>query len=74
MFTQMAKRNPYPGRCNECGSAVRANEGVIEASEAWPWYRILCAEHVPTGALDPPKPPEASRLPSIHAGDERYER
>jgi hypothetical protein len=26
------------------------------------------------GALDPPSPPEASKLPSIYLGDERFER
>jgi hypothetical protein len=57
-----------------CHAQVRALEGVVEASEVWPWYLILCPEHVPVGVLDPPKPPAASRLPSIHLGDERFER
>jgi hypothetical protein len=35
---------------------------------------ILCPEHASPGALDAPKPPEASKLPSIHLGDERFER
>jgi hypothetical protein len=70
----MAKRNPYDGHCSECHAQVRALEGVIEASDAWPWWRILCPEHVPAGALEPPKPLEASKLPSIHLGDERFER
>jgi len=70
----MAKRNPYDGRCSICGSQVRALEGVVESLDAPPWYRILCAEHMPAGALDPPKPPPASKLPSIHLGDERFER
>jgi hypothetical protein len=70
----MAKRNPYDGHCSVCHVQVRALEGVVEASDAWPWYLILCPEHAPAGALDPPKPLEASRLPSIHLGDERYER
>lgn len=70
----MAKRNPYDGRCSLCDVPVRAFEGVIEASDGWPWYRILCPEHTPTGALDPPAPPEASKLPSIHLGEERFER
>lgn len=70
----MAKRNPYDGHCSVCHAQVRALEGVVEASDAWPWYLILCLEHVPAGVLDPPTPPAASRLPSIHLGDERYER
>jgi hypothetical protein len=53
---------------------VRALEGVVEPLEAPPWYRILCPEHIPAGALDPPQPPEASKLPSIHLGDDRFER
>jgi hypothetical protein len=70
----MAKRNPYDARCSVCRASVRAREGVVESSEEWPWYRILCPEHMPAGALDPPKPPEASKLPSIHLGEERFER
>ena len=62
----MAKPNPYDGRCSVCKASVRAHEGVTEAWHRPPWYRILCLEHAPAGALDPPKPPEASKLPSIH--------
>jgi hypothetical protein len=71
---RMARRNPYDGRCSACNVQVLALEGVVEASEAWPWYRILCPEHMPAGVLDPPAPPETSRLPSIHLGDARFER
>ena len=70
----MAKRNPYDGHCSVCHAPVRALAGVVEATAARPWYRILCPEHMPAGALDPPTPPQASKLPSIHLGDERYER
>jgi hypothetical protein len=70
----MAKRNPYPGRCSVCHAQVRALEGIIEACDSPPWYQILCPEHMPVGVLDPPKPPAASKLPSIHLGDERFER
>jgi hypothetical protein len=68
------KRNPYDGRCSVCATKVRAHEGVIEAADAWPWWRILCPEHIPTGALDSPKPPETSRLPSIHRDERHFER
>jgi hypothetical protein len=37
-------------------------------------YQILCPEHAPERSYDPPKPPEASGLPSIHIGEERFER
>jgi predicted DCC family thiol-disulfide oxidoreductase YuxK len=70
----MRKRNPYDGRCNVCGSRVRALEGLVEATDRWPFYRILCLEDAPAGALDPPPPPEASKLPSIHLDDQRFER
>jgi predicted DCC family thiol-disulfide oxidoreductase YuxK len=40
----MAKRNPYDGHCSVCHAQVRALEGVVEASDAWPWYLILCPE------------------------------
>jgi hypothetical protein len=53
---------------------VRALEGVVEAIDAPPWYEILCHEHAPAGALDLPKPSAASKLPSIHLGDEQFER
>jgi hypothetical protein len=53
---------------------VRAGEGIIEAIDRRPWYRILCSELAPAGALDPPAPPEASKLPSIHLDEKRYER
>jgi hypothetical protein len=53
---------------------VRAFEGIIDADGPTGGYRILCAEHMPAGSLDPPKPPDAARLPSIHLGEERYER
>jgi len=70
----MARRNPYDGQCSVCRTAVRALEGMVEAWDRPPWYRILCLKHAPTGTLDPPKPPAASKLPSIHLGDERFER
>ncbi len=67
--------NPYDGHCTLCRAPVRALEGVVEpAEDGPPWYRILCPEHMPPGALDPPKPPEASTLPSIHLDGKRYER
>ena len=70
----MAKRNPYPSRCNVCKAKIRALEGIVEACDSPPGYQILCPEHMPVGVLDPPRPPDASRLPSIHLGDERFER
>jgi hypothetical protein len=70
----MAKRNPYPGRCSVCKAEIRAQEGIVEACDSWPWYQILCPEHAPVGVLDPPPPPDTSKLPSIHLGDARYER
>lgn len=70
----MAKRNEYDGPCGVCGVNVRANEGIVERIATTSRYHILCAEHAPQGSLDPPKPPQASKLPSIHLGEERYER
>ena len=70
----MAKLNPYPGPCSVCKTEVRANEGIVEAIDVRPWYMILCPEHMPVGVLDPPRPSDASKLPSIHTGDERFER
>jgi predicted DCC family thiol-disulfide oxidoreductase YuxK len=43
----MTKRNPYDGRCSVCHAQVRALEGVVEAADAHPFYRILCPEHMP---------------------------
>ncbi len=37
-------------------------------------YQILCPEHTVEGSLDLPEPPEAAKLPSIHLGEEKYER
>jgi hypothetical protein len=71
---EMAKRNPYDGRCSVCNEPVRAFEGVVEAIASPPWYRILCPEHTSAGLLDSPTPPEASKLPSIHMDEERFER
>lgn len=70
----MAKRNTWDGYCYLCGSQVRALEGIVQPLGPGEGYRLLCVEHAPTGALDPPAPPEASKLPSIYSGDERYER
>jgi hypothetical protein len=70
----MAERNTWDGFCSVCGSQVRALEGIVEASDGRPGYRILCPEHAPALSLDSPKPPEASKLPSIHMEEERYER
>jgi hypothetical protein len=70
----MAKRNTWDGPCSVCGSQVRALEGIIDATGPGEGYRTLCPEHMPAGILDPPKPPDASKLPSIHLGDDRYER
>ena len=70
----MAKRNPYEGRCTICRAPVPALEGVVEPTGRWPWYRILCPEHMPKDALQPPKRPDASKLPSIHLDEDRFER
>lgn len=70
----MAKRNTWDGYCAVCRVKVRALEGIVEADGAASGYRILCPEHMPEGILDPPTPPDAARLPSIHLDEERYER
>jgi hypothetical protein len=70
----MTRRNTWDGFCGVCGSRVHALEGVVEGFGPGEGYRILCPEHIPIGALDPPQPPEISRLPSIYLDDERYER
>jgi hypothetical protein len=71
---EMAKRNPYKGTCGVCGTHVQAGEGTIEQIDTSPRWRILCVEPAATGALDPPKPIDASRLPSIHGDDRKFER
>jgi hypothetical protein len=70
----MAKRNTRDGYCSVCRAAVRAHEGLVEAADFAIGYRVLCPEHMPMGALDPPKPPDAAKLPSIHLDEKRYER
>jgi hypothetical protein len=75
----MAKRNDYDGHCSVCGEPVNANEGTMEYDPDSPYagrrgYLILCVEHSVDGSLAPPSPPEASKLPSIHRGEEKYER
>jgi hypothetical protein len=73
-MASMSQRNAYEGTCHVCGGVVRANEGVVEAVESRMGYRILCVEHAPTGSLEPPRPREASTLPSIHLQDAHFER
>jgi hypothetical protein len=71
----MVKRNQYEGHCRVCGALVQSLEGVLEADDSPHGYQILCAEHAGAGLLDPPRPPEASKLPSIHTDDNaRFER
>jgi len=70
----MARRNDYPGRCDVCGSLVQPLEGIVDATDDSSRYLILCPEHAPTGTLDPPKRPSASKLSSIHLDEDRYER
>jgi hypothetical protein len=70
----MAERNRRDGYCGVCRVWVRALEGIIDPDGSAVGYRILCPEHMADGALDPPKPPDASRLPSIHLDEEHYER
>jgi hypothetical protein len=41
---------------------------AVDAGDPGEGYRILCPEHVPGGALDPPRPLEVSKLGSIHLG------
>jgi hypothetical protein len=74
MFGQVGRLNTYEGRCSECGSRVRPLEGVIDSSDPARAYRILCPEHAPPGALEPPTAAEVLRLESIHVEDTRYER
>jgi hypothetical protein len=73
-MASMAQPNAYEGTCHVCGVAVRANEGVVDAVKSRKGYRILCLEHAPAGSLEPPKPREASTLPSIHLQDAHFER
>ena len=65
----MAKRNWYDGWCSRCGGHARSGEGVLEAAPGPFGYVILCVECAAPGALDPPRPIEASRLPSIHTDE-----
>jgi hypothetical protein len=69
-----AERNRYDGVCGVCGAFVRKNEGVVDPVATRKGYRILCVEHASPGALEPPKPREASKLPSIHLDEARFER
>ncbi len=71
----MAKTNQWDGYCKVCRRHVNKGEGLLEADPDSPHgYSILCVEHAPAGVLDPPKPPQTSKMPSIHLRDERYER
>ena len=75
----MAKRNDFDGSCSVCGTPVKANEGTMVYDPDSPHagrrgYLILCVEHSPEGSFEPPAPPEASKLPSIHRGEDKYER
>jgi len=75
----MARRNDFPGRCSVCDGPVNANEGTMvydpdSAQAGRLGYLILCVEHSPIGSFDLPAPPEASKLSSIHRGEDRYER
>ncbi len=71
----MAKSNEWDGYCAECRVFVREGEGrVIPDPDAKRGYAIFCLEHAPPASIDPPKPPEAARLSSIHLGDEKHER
>jgi len=75
----MAKRNEFDDRCSICGVPVNANEGTMVYDPDSPragqrGYLILCVEHSPEGSFEPPVPPEASKLPSIHRGEDKYER
>jgi len=71
----MAKSNQWDGRCHVCRVRVRKGEArVIPDPDARRGFLILCPEHASEAALEAPKPPEASRLPSIHVGEEKYER
>lgn len=70
----MAKRNQFDGRCSVCNIEVRALEGIVEEADGPARYVILCPEHAPSGALEPPRAPVISKLPSIHTDERRYER
>lgn len=66
------QRNDYAGNCTSCGTPLRDSEGIKQAAETARGYEILCLECAPSGALTPPKPPEASKLRSIHLDDEAW--
>ncbi len=75
----MAKRNSHAGPCSICGVTVGAGEGIVTHDPESPHahrrgYLILCVEHADERSFEPPAPPEASKLPSIHRGEEKYER
>jgi hypothetical protein len=71
----MAKSNEWDGYCDVCRALVHKGEGLMDPDpEAKRGYLILCPEHMPEGRLDPPPPPEASKLSSIHLDDAKYER
>ncbi len=71
----MAKSNDWDGVCYECRGEVRADEGIKVYDPETPRnYKILCVECAPTVSMKPPPPPESSKLPSIHRGEEKYER
>jgi hypothetical protein len=71
----MAKSNDWDGYCYECRTHVPAHEGVkVHDPDAPRGYKILCVECAPAVSVERPSPPEASKLPSIHRGEEQYER
>jgi hypothetical protein len=71
----VAKSNQWDGYCNLCSVPVRKDEGVmVPDTDARLGYLILCVEHASPSSLEPPAPPEASKLPSIHQDEQKYER
>jgi hypothetical protein len=71
----MAEPNEWDGYCDVCHRAVRADEGIKTPDpDATRGYLILCVEHMPEGSLEPSRPPEVSRLSSIHLDEGKYER
>jgi len=53
---------------------VTATRTVAAGTDRFDTTSVHGPEHAPVGSLDPPRPPDAARLPSIHVDERRYER
>jgi hypothetical protein len=73
-FEAVASTIILRGAMRDCSSQVQPLEGIVDATDAIAAIGSCAPNMPPRGRSIRPKPPTASKLPSIHLDEDRLDR